>query len=77
VDCGVRRVNVSVDTLDAAKFKAVTRRGDLARVLAGIDEAQRAGLDVKINAVALKGVNDREMETWFCGPMGGTWRSLS
>jgi GTP 3',8-cyclase len=60
-DCGVRRVNVSVDTLDAAKFKAITRRGDLARVLTGIDEAQRAGLDVKINAVALKGVNDREI----------------
>jgi len=61
-DCGVKRVNVSVDTLDAAKFKTITRRGDLARVLAGIDAAQRAGLAVKINAVALKGVNDREIE---------------
>jgi GTP 3',8-cyclase len=61
-DCGVKRVNVSVDTLDAAKFRTITRRGDLARVLAGIDAAQRAGLAVKINAVALKGVNDREIE---------------
>jgi GTP 3',8-cyclase len=60
-DCGVKRVNVSVDTLDAAKFKTITRRGDLVRVLAGVDAAQRAGLAVKINAVALKGVNDREI----------------
>ena len=60
--CGVRRINVSVDTLDAARFKAITRRGDLDRVLAGIDAAQRAGLAVKINAVALKGVNEDEFE---------------
>ena len=61
-ECGVKRVNVSVDTLDPEKFKAITRRGDLARVLAGIDAAQKAGLAVKINAVALKGVNDREID---------------
>jgi len=60
VDCGVRRVNVSLDTLDAAKFQAITRWGDLAKVLRGIDRAQAAGLAVKINAVALKGVNDEE-----------------
>ena len=60
--CGVRRVNVSLDTLDPARFKAITRRGDLGRVLAGIDAAQRAGLAVKINVVALKGVNDDEFE---------------
>ena len=59
-DCGVRRINVSLDTLDAARFRAVTRWGDLAKVLAGIDRAQAAGLAVKINAVALKGVNDDE-----------------
>ncbi|MGL5736757.1 MAG: GTP 3',8-cyclase MoaA [Beijerinckiaceae bacterium] len=58
--CGVKRINVSLDTLDAAKFKALTRWGDLSRVLAGIDAAQAAGLAVKINAVALKGVNDAE-----------------
>ena len=58
--CGVRRINVSLDTLDAATFKDLTRWGDLARVLAGIDAAQEAGLAVKINAVALRGVNDRE-----------------
>ncbi len=60
--CGVRRVNVSLDTLDSARFKAITRRGDLDRVLAGIDAAQQAGLAVKINVVALKGVNDDEFE---------------
>lgn len=57
-DLGVRRVNVSLDTLDAEKFRVLTRRGDLARVLAGIDAAQAAGLAVKINTVALRGFND-------------------
>ncbi len=60
--CGVQRINVSLDTLDPAQFKAITRRGDLDRVLAGIDAAQRAGLAVKINVVALKGVNEDEFE---------------
>ena len=59
--CGVRRINVSVDTLDPALFKLITRRGDLHQVLAGIDAAQNAGLAVKINMVALKGVNDAEI----------------
>jgi len=59
--CGVRRVNVSVDTLDERKFAEITRRGRLAQVLDGIDAAQEAGLRVKINAVALKGVNDGEI----------------
>jgi cyclic pyranopterin phosphate synthase len=59
-DCGVRRVNVSLDTLDAGKFRAITRWGDLDKVMAGVDRAQEAGLAVKINAVALKGVNDDE-----------------
>ncbi len=58
---GVRRINVSLDTLDADKFRAVTRWGELAKVLAGIDAAQAAGLSVKINAVALKGVNEDEI----------------
>ena len=58
--CGVTRVNVSLDTLDPDKFRAITRWGDLGKVLAGIDAAQAAGLSVKINAVALKGVNDAE-----------------
>ena len=60
--CGVKRINVSLDTLDADKFRAITRWGDLAVVLAGIDAAQAAGLKVKINAVALKGVNDHEID---------------
>src|SRR5213083_2937752 len=50
-DCGVRRINVSLDTLDAAKFRDITRWGDIDKVLAGIDAAQAAGLAVKINAV--------------------------
>jgi cyclic pyranopterin phosphate synthase len=58
---GVERVNVSLDTLDPDKFRAVTRWGDLKQVLAGIDAAQAAGLKVKINAVALKGVNEDEL----------------
>jgi cyclic pyranopterin phosphate synthase len=61
-DCGVRRINVSVDTLDPAKFRAITRWGDLDKVRAGIDAARAAGLKVKINAVALKGVNEDEFD---------------
>jgi cyclic pyranopterin phosphate synthase len=59
-DCGVRRVNVSLDTLDAKKFRAITRWGDLDKVTAGVEAAQAAGLAVKVNVVALKGVNDEE-----------------
>ena len=58
---GVRRINVSVDTLDEAKFKAVTRWGDLRQVLAGIDAGLAAGLKIKINAVALRDVNEDEI----------------
>ena len=58
---GVRRVNVSLDTLDPEKFKAITRWGDLAKVMGGIRAAQAAGLSVKLNAVALKGVNEDEI----------------
>jgi cyclic pyranopterin phosphate synthase len=58
---GVSAINVSLDTLDAAKFRALTGRGDLARVLAGLDAAVAAGMRVKTNAVALRGVNDDEL----------------
>ena len=61
VDCGVRRVNVSLDTRDPDKFRAITRRGDLDQVLAGIDAAQKAGLCVKLNMVALKELNEDEI----------------
>ncbi|MBJ7534841.1 GTP 3',8-cyclase MoaA [Rhodomicrobium vannielii ATCC 17100] len=61
-DAGVRRVNISLDTRDADKFRAVTRRGDLAAVLAGICAAKTAGLHVKINMVALKAINESEIE---------------
>ena len=60
-DCGVRRINVSLDTLDADKFHAITRWGNLTKVLQGIDAAQRAGLKIKLNAVALKGFNNKEL----------------
>ena len=58
---GVERINVSLDTLDPDKFRAITRWGELDKVVAGIDAAQAAGLKVKINAVALKGVNEDEL----------------
>ena len=60
-DCGVRRVNVSLDTLDGAKFRAITRWGDIDKVLSGIEAARAAGLAVKINAVALKNMNEEEI----------------
>jgi cyclic pyranopterin phosphate synthase len=60
-DHGIERVNVSLDTLDADKFRAITRWGELDKVLAGIGAAQAAGIKVKINAVALKGVNEDEI----------------
>ena len=82
---GVKRINVSLDTRDAAKFRAITRWGEVSHVLAGIDAALDAGLKVKINTVALKDVNENEfadMLTWAHGrgmdltlietmPMGG------
>jgi cyclic pyranopterin phosphate synthase len=61
-DCGIRRVNISLDTLRPDRFKAITRWGDFSQVIAGIDAARAAGLAVKINAVALKGMNEDEIE---------------
>src|SRR5579862_9951695 len=71
-DCGVRRVNVSLDTLDPAKFAEITRRGRLDQVLQGLDAAKRAGLRVKINTVALRGVNEDELDDLvaWCGGEG-------
>ena len=60
---GVRRINVSLDTLDEQKFADITRWGRLPQVLKGIDAAQKAGLRVKINTVALKGFNEDELFT--------------
>ncbi len=74
---GVRRVNVSLDTLDAQKFAAITRWGRLPQVLGGIEAARAAGLRVKINAVALKGFNEEELFglTEWCARQGHdlTW----
>ena len=71
-EAGVRRINVSLDTLDAAKFAAITRWGKLEKVLEGIDAAKRAGLQIKLNAVALRGVNDDEFDRLiaWCGEQG-------
>lgn len=70
--CGVRRINVSLDTLDAAKFAQITRWGRLPQVLEGITAAKAAGLRVKINTVALKGFNEDELFTLvdWCAQQG-------
>ena len=60
-DCGVRRINVSLDTLDRDKFRHITRWGDRDRVMEGLDAAQAAGIKIKLNAVALKDFNDAEI----------------
>ncbi|SUA99772.1 Molybdenum cofactor biosynthesis protein A [Pannonibacter phragmitetus] len=60
-DAGVRRLNVSVDTLDADRFRAITRWGDLPKVMEGVKTAKAAGLSIKINMVALKGINEDEI----------------
>ncbi|MEQ8226861.1 MAG: GTP 3',8-cyclase MoaA [Rhodospirillales bacterium] len=69
VDAGVRRINVSLDTLDADRFEAITRWGKLDKVLDGIDAARKAGLHVKINTVALKNFNEDELDRMieYCG----------
>jgi cyclic pyranopterin phosphate synthase len=71
-DAGVRRLNVSVDTLDPDKFREITRWGDLAQVLNGIKAAQAAGLKIKLNSVALKGTNEDELADMlaWCGDPG-------
>lgn len=69
VKAGIKRINISLDTLDPEKFKKLTRWGNLEKVLAGIDSALDAGLKVKINAVAVKGVNEFELDDMisWCG----------
>ena len=74
---GIKRINVSIDTLDKDKFRAITRWGDLDKVMAGLDAAQAAGLKIKLNAVALRGINDDEIDSmmlWAHGRgMDLTW----
>lgn len=60
--CGVKRINVSLDTLKPGRFKAITRWGDFGQVMDGLAAAEKAGLAIKLNAVALKGVNEDEIE---------------
>src|SRR5205807_8210982 len=71
-ECGVRRVNVSIDTLDPEKFTEITRRGRLDQVIEGLAAAKKAGLAVKINTVALRGVNEEELDDLvaWCGAEG-------
>ncbi len=71
-DLGVKRINVSLDTLDADKFAAITRWGKYDKVMAGLAAAKAAGLRIKINTVALKGVNDEEFDDLvdWCGDEG-------
>lgn len=72
VEAGVRRINVSLDTLDPDRFEAITRWGKLDKVLGGIDAARKAGLHVKINTVALKNFNEDELDRMieYCGTNG-------
>ena len=69
---GVRRINVSLDTLDQDRFVALTRWGKFDKVMAGLDAADRAGLKIKINMVALRGINEDEIDTMigWCGDRG-------
>ena len=69
---GIRRINVSLDSRDPARFRHITRLGDLAQVLTGIEAAAAAGLKVKINMVALRGVNEEEIAPTlrWCGSKG-------
>jgi cyclic pyranopterin phosphate synthase len=60
-DSGIRRINISLDSLDKNKFKRITRIGDFDKVIQGIMAAKKAGLKIKINTVALKGINDNEI----------------
>lgn len=71
-EAGIERINISLDTRDADKFRHISRTGDLARVLDGIDAASEAGIAVKINMVALKGLNDDEIPDMlrWCGTRG-------
>ena len=71
-DAGVRRINVSADTLEADKFAEITRWGRLDQVLEGLEAADKAGLSIKLNVVALKGVNDDELGDMlqWCGDRG-------
>jgi GTP 3',8-cyclase len=71
-DAGIRRINISLDTRDPDRFRYITRQGDLDRVLAGISTAKAAGLAIKINMVALKGLNEDEIEPMlvWCGEQG-------
>jgi cyclic pyranopterin phosphate synthase len=71
-ESGIRRINVSLDSRDPDRFRHITRRGDLSQVLGGIDAAANAGLTVKINMVALKGLNDEEIASMlrWCASQG-------
>ena len=72
VECGVKRVNVSLDTIESEKFAQITRGASLSTVLEGLEQAVQCGLKIKINCVALKGINEEEVENLvvWCGERG-------
>ena len=72
VDLGIKRINISLDTLNPEKFKKITRWGRLEQVLEGIQEAKKSGLSIKINKVALKKTNQDELNDFvkWCGDEG-------
>jgi GTP 3',8-cyclase len=65
-DLGIRRINISLDMLKADRFRAITRWGDFSQVMAGIEAAERVDLKLKLNAVALKGLNEAEYDDLIC-----------
>jgi cyclic pyranopterin phosphate synthase len=77
VDAGLHRVNISLDTLDAERFRRITRCGDLADVLAGIEAAQQAGLwPIKINTVVIRGLNDDEVVDLAAKTLEADWWNI-
>lgn len=77
-DAGLSRLNISLDTLDPLRFRAITRNGELDKVLAGIDAAQAAGFRrIKLNAVVMKGRNADECRRWWTSPSPAAWISAS
>ena len=77
-DAGVSRLNISLDSLDAERFRSLTRTGDLNQVIAGIDAARSAGFQrTKLNCVVLKAATTMKSSTWCALPSIGNWTSPS
>jgi len=72
-DAGIRRLNISLDSLHPETFKEITRGGDLGRVLSGLEEAESAGMQIKLNMVVMRGVNDQEIVPFAALSQQKTW----